>query len=197
MLNAKKLSAMLLGVSTALASMSMPTVAAAEEIYMIRGAFNVFSRGMDQMTSRLRASGCNAKGLSNGQWQGVARDIIARQKQGRVSYPIVISGHSVGGQEAPRFSDTLVKAGVPVALVVGVDPGFAAPPPFTAGSPQVINYWIAGAARGNPYRSGGGFTGSIRNIDIKSFSNADHVGIDKDAAVQSRIVGNIRAAAGC
>ena len=197
MLNARKLSAMVVGVSTALASMSMPNIAAAEEIYMIRGAFNVFSRGMDQMTARLRAAGCNARDLSNGQWSGVARDIIARQKQGRVSYPIIIAGHSVGGQEAPRFSDTLVNAGVPVALVIGVDPGFAAPPPFTAGSPRVINYWIAGSARGNPYRSSGGFTGSIQNINIKSFSSADHVGIDKDASVQSRIISNIRSAAGC
>ena len=77
---------------------------------------------------------------------------------------------------------------MPVALVVGVDPGFAAPPPFTAGSPRVVNFWISGSARGNPYRAGAGFRGRIQNIDIRSFSDADHVGIDKDPRVQSRIV---------
>lgn len=185
------------GLSAGIAAFSASTAANAEEIYMIRGALNVFSRGMDQMTDQLRARGCNARDLSNGQWRGVARDIIERSKRGAVSYPIIIAGHSVGGQEAPRFSDALHEAGVPVALVVGVDPGWLPPPPFTAGNPLVINYWVGGSARGNPYKSKGGFSGTITNIDIRAFSNADHVQIDKDASVQSRILANITGAAGC
>lgn len=184
----RKLSAMAFAVSTALGAMAAPSVASAEEVYFIRGFLNVFSAGMNQMTDQLRARGVNARSLSNGQWSGIARDIIARHKQGRVSFPIVIAGHSVGGQEAPQFADTLAKAGVPVALVIGVDPGFGAPPPFSAGSPRVVNYYIAGSARGKPYRSAAGFRGSINNINIRSFSNADHVEIDKDPRVQSRIV---------
>lgn len=190
-------SAMLVAAACGLGTASTATTAAAEEIYMIRGAMNIFSRGMDQMTNRLRSAGCNAKDLSNGQWRGIARDIISRKDRGQVSYPIIIAGHSVGGQEAPRFSDTLYEAGIPVALVVGVDPGWAPPPPFTAGNPRVINYWVAGTSRGNPYRSTGGFNGQITNVDIRPFSSADHVGIDKDPAVQSRILGNIRSVAGC
>lgn len=173
----------------AFASTGMPAAEAqAEEVYFIRGFANVFSRGMDQMTAQLRSRGVNAKSLSNGQWSGVATDIIKRHRQGRVSEPIIIAGHSVGGQEAPRFADTLSKAGVPVALVIGVDPGFAPPPPFTTGSPRVVNYWIKGSARGNPYRATNGFHGQITNVDISAFSRADHVGIDKDPAVQNRIV---------
>ncbi len=194
MFKSKTIAAMALVAATAFASMNAPKVANAEEVYLIRGALNVFSRGMDQMTSQLRARGVNARSMSNGEWSGVARDIINRSKSGRVSFPIVIAGHSVGGQEAPRFSDTLWKAGVPVALVVGVDPGWAPPPPFTAGSPRVVNYWVGGTARGNPYRSTGGFRGSIQNIDIRSFSNADHVEIDKDSRVQSRIISLIMSA---
>lgn len=188
MLKTSKLCGMLVAASTAMAAMAMPSVSAAEEVYFIRGFLNVFSAGMNQMTDQLRARGVNAKAISNGQWSGIARDIIARHKQGRVSFPIVIAGHSVGGQEAPRFADTLAQAGVPVALVIGVDPGFGAPPPFSAGSPRVVNYYIANSARGKPYRSTAGFRGSINNINIRSFSNADHVEIDKDPAIQSRIV---------
>ncbi len=186
----------LLGMGLFACVIAAPVQASAEEVYFIRGFMNVFSRGMDQMTSQLRSRGVNAKSLSNGQWGGVAKDIIRRYRQGRASCPIVIAGHSVGGQEAPKFADTLAKAGVPVALVIGVDPGFAAPAPFTAGSPKVINYWIRGSARGNPYRSAGSFHGSIQNVDIRSFSNADHVGIDKDPRVQARIVGNVMSAVG-
>lgn len=183
-------------IALAFATAMAPVSANAAEVYMIRGFLNVFSAGMNQMTDKLRARGVNAKSLSNGQWKAVANDIIKRSKAGAVSYPIVIAGHSVGGQEAPQFADTLAKAGVPVALVVGVDPGFAAPPPFTAGSPRVVNYWIQGSSRGNPYRAAGAFGGSIQNIDIRPFSSADHVGIDKDPAVQSRIISTIMSVVG-
>ena len=180
-----------------MATAFMPAAPAqAEEVYLIRGFMNVFSRGMDQMAAQLRARGVNARSYSNGEWSRLAQDIISRHRQGRVSHPIIIAGHSVGGQEAPQMANTLANAGVPVALVVGVDPGFAAPPPFTAGSPRVVNFWIRGSARGNPYRSSGSFRGRIQNIDIRSFSDADHVGIDKDPRVQSRIVGLIMATAG-
>lgn len=181
--------AIALALATTFGVMSTPTKANAEEVFFIRGAMNIFSAGMNQMTDALRARGVNAKSLSNGQWKGVARDIIKRYQSGRVSFPIIIAGHSVGGQEAPKFNDTLARAGIPVALVIGVDPGWAAPPPFTAGSPRVVNFWVGGTARGNPYRSTGGFSGTIQNVDIRAFSNADHVQIDKDKAVQSRILG--------
>ena len=182
-------------VAATVASWSAP--AKAEEVYVIRGAFNVFSEGMNQMTRQLQSRGVNAKAYSNGAWSGLADSIIKRSKTGDVSFPIVIMGHSVGGQEAPQMANALAKAGVPVALVVGFDPGFAPPPPFTAGSPRVVNFWIKGSARGNPYRSAGGFSGSIENIDIRGFApNVDHVQIDKDSRIQSRAVNLVLATVG-
>lgn len=170
------------------AFVSTSAIANAAEVYMIRGAFNVFSAGMDQMTRKIKARGIKARGMSNGEWSGVAADIIRRHKQGKVSFPIIIAGHSVGGQEAPRMSDMLWKAGVPVKLVIGVDPGFAPPPPFTVGKTRVVNFWIKGAARGNPYRKAASFGGTVQNINIATFTNADHVQIDKDPQVQSKIL---------
>lgn len=175
---------------------AIPATSKAEEVYMIRGFMNIFSRGMDQMTKRLRSRGVRATSHSNGEWKGLAQSIIRRAKSGKVSYPIIIAGHSVGGQEAPKMSNMLGQAGIPVALVIGVDPGFDRPVPFTHGSPRVINYWIKGASRGNPYRRSGKFKGSISNVDIRPFSRADHVGIDKDPAVQKKIIGNIMSAIG-
>lgn len=188
MFKSKTFAGLLVAAITAVGASNISTQAKAEEVYLIRGALNVFSAGINQMTKRLKAQGVNARSMSNGQWSGVARDIINRSKSGRVSYPIVIVGHSVGGQEAPRFNDALAKAGVPVALVVGIDPGWAAPPKFTRGSTRVVNFWVGGTTRGNPYKRAGSFSGSIQNIDIRSFSKADHVQIDKDPIVQSRIL---------
>lgn len=194
MLNLKSTAATLFALAVTTATFVATPKAQAEEVYVIRGAFNVFSAGMNQMTNTMRARGINARAYSNGAWSGLADDIIKRSKQGNVSYPIIILGHSVGGQEAPSMSNKLSAAGVPVKLVIGFDPGFAAPPKFSAGSPRVVNFWIRGGGRGNPYRSAGSFAGSIENVDIRSFTNADHVGIDKDPGVQSRALSLVYAA---
>ncbi len=162
--------------------------AAAEEVYMIRGFMNVFSAGMNQMTRRLRSVGIRATALSNGDWKRAARDIIRRARQGRVSHPIIIAGHSLGGVEAPDFANTLGRAGVPVALVIGLDPGFNRPNPFGRGVKQVVNYKIPS---GQHYRRGLGFTGNLQTIDVSRYGT-DHVGIDKNRTVQSIVIRRIR-----
>ncbi|MCF6321746.1 MAG: hypothetical protein L3J32_08275 [Rhizobiaceae bacterium] len=157
-----------------------------EEVYMIRGFMNVFSRGMDQMTRRLKASGVRARVIANGDWQGLAQNIISRARRGKVSYPIVIVGHSLGGVEAPKFANALAKGGVKVGLVIGLDPGFANPNPFGPNVAQVVNYKIPS---GNNYRRGRGFNGRLQNITI---NGVDHVGIDKNARVQRLVIARIR-----
>jgi len=160
----------------------------AEEVYLIRGYGDVFSAGMNQMTSRLKKSGVKASVLSSGQWRGIARDIIRRKKDGKVSHPIVIVGHSLGGVEAPLFANTLAKGGVKVALVIGLDPGFKEPAPFGPNIKQVINYKIPS---GQNYRRGRGFKGSLVTIDVSKYG-VDHVGIDKNQKVQHQVMSRIR-----
>ena len=162
--------------------------AAAEEVYMVRGFANVFSRGMDQMTRQLRARGIRARSMSNGEWQAVAQDIIRRSKQGRVSHPIIIAGHSLGGVEAPNFANALGSAGVTVALVIGLDPGFPVPNSFGSGIRHVVNYKIPS---GQDYRRGRGFTGRMETIDVSRYG-VDHVGIDKHPGVQKLVINRIR-----
>ncbi len=193
MLNLKTIAAAVF--TLAVAASAVPVKA--EEVYVIRGAFDVFSDGMNQMTRQLKNRGVNARAYSNGAWSGLADSIIKRSKTGGVSFPIVIMGHSVGGQEASQMANKLGKAGVPVALVVGFDPGFAPPAPFSAGSARVVNFYIANSGRGNPYRATAGFSGSIDNVDIRGFApNVDHVQIDKDPRIQSRAVSLVLATVG-
>ncbi|MBL4696856.1 MAG: hypothetical protein JKY77_08885 [Rhizobiaceae bacterium] len=166
--------------------------AVSEEVYMIRGFLNVFSDGINQMTRQLRARGIRANAISNGAWKNIGQNIIARARKKKVSYPIVIVGHSLGGVEAPDFANMLGRAGVPVALVIGLDPGFHTPRPFGKGIKRVINYKIPS---GKHYRGGKGFTGSISTIDVSRYG-VDHVGIDKSRKVQSLVIGKIRAQVG-
>lgn len=157
----------------------------AEEVYMIRGFADVFSAGMNQMTVRLKRKGIRVSAHSNGDWRSLTKNIISRNKQGRVSHPIIIVGHSLGGVEAPNFANALARGGVKVGLVIGLDPGFANPVPFGPGISQVINYRIP---TGNFYRKGPKFRGSMSNIKI---TWVDHVGIDKDPRVQNKVIAKI------
>lgn len=175
--------ATLLGVSTFAAS---PAVA--EEVYMIRGFLNVFSDGMNQMTKRLKRQGIRAKAISNGNWDKLADDIIRRSRANKVSYPIIIVGHSLGGVEAASFANKLGSAGVRTDLLIGLDPGFPKPPALRKGAVQVINYKIPS---GQFYRKGAGFKGRITNIDVSKYGT-DHVGIDKNRSVQNLVIGKIR-----
>lgn len=163
------------------------TPSVAEEVYMIRGFLNVFSDGMNQMTRQLKAKGIRAKAISNGSWAEIARDIVNRSKQGKVSYPIVIVGHSLGGVEAARFANALGKAGIKTDLLIGLDPGFPQPPALTNGAVQVVNYKIPS---GKNFRSGAGFKGNITTIDVSRYGT-DHVGIDKNRSVQNLVISRI------
>ena len=170
------------------ASAFTATSARSEEVYMIRGFLNVFSDGMNQMTRQLKTKGIRAKAISNGNWNSIAEDIIRRSKQKKVSYPIIIVGHSLGGVEAARFANTLGRAGVKTDLLIGLDPGFPQPPALTKGAVQVVNYKIPS---GKNYRRGAGFKGKITTIDVSKYGT-DHVGIDKNRSVQNLVIGKIR-----
>lgn len=183
----KSLRALLLSAIVAGGSFAA-TTAHAEEVYMIRGFLNVFSDGMNQMTRQLKSRGIRARAISNGDWRNVANDIIRRAKSKKVSYPIVIAGHSLGGVEAPSFANALGAAGVPVALVIGLDPGFSQPPAFRKGAKRVINYKIPS---GKNYRRGPGFNGKITTVDVSKYGT-DHVGIDKNKKVQALVIRQIR-----
>ncbi len=182
--------AAVIGLVTASVIFSKPVKA--EEVYMIRGFMNVFSAGMNQMTSKLRRRGVNVKVMSNGGWRDAASDIIRRSKSGKVSYPIIIAGHSLGGVEAASFANTLGQNGVKVSLLIGLDPGFSSPAPLGKGIQKVVNYKIPS---GKNYRRGRGFSGNISTIDVSKYG-VDHVGIDKSPSVQklviNRIVSSIR-----
>ena len=165
------------------------TTVAAEEVYMIRGFADVYSTGINQMTARLKTMGIRATSHSTGDWRDLSRNILRRAKRGKVSYPIVIVGHSLGAVDAPLFANTLARGGVKVGLVIGLDPGFPVPEPFGRNVKQVINYKIPS---GKHFRRGKAFNGKIKTIDVSRYG-VDHVGIDKNPSVQGLVIRRIRA----
>jgi hypothetical protein len=153
--------------------------ARAEEVYLIRGGFDIFSLGMNDMAKALQAKGVKASSHSILAWKGIADDIIKRSKVKKgVSYPIIFLGHSLGADAAPEFANYLGENGVIVDLVIGFDA--TGRRVFNKGAKKVINY--RSSAMG-PYVKGPGFRGTITEVDVSKFG-ANHFTVEKVKGVQ-------------
>jgi hypothetical protein len=155
------------------------TSSRAEEIYLIRGGFDIFSVGMNDMANELKAKGFKASAHSIMGWKGVADDIIKRSKVKKgVSYPIIFLGHSLGADAAPEFANYLGENGVTVDLVIGFDA--TGRRVFTKGARKVINYHSSAMG---PYVKGPGFQGTLTEVDVSKYG-VNHFTIEQAKEVQ-------------
>lgn len=152
--------------------------AAAEEVYLFRGGFDIFSTGMNQMAAELRAKNVKASSHSFMAWQSIANDIVRRSAEKKVSYPVIVLGHSFGADVVADFANYLGQHGIPTELVIGFDPNGTRV--FTSGAKRVVNYR---SSRTDRYVKGEGFRGTISQIDAKQYG-ANHFTIEQVKAVQ-------------
>jgi hypothetical protein len=158
---------------------SVPGNSSAEEVYFFRGGFDIFSTGMNEMASTLRQKKVNAVSHSFMSWQSVAKDILERSKEKKVSYPIIILGHSWGADAAVDFANFLGANRVSTDLVIGFDP--TGTRIFTKGAKRVINYRCGQTGQ---YRKGPGFRGSLSQVEAADFG-ANHFNIEQVDEVQA------------
>jgi len=93
----------------------------AGKVLLIRGAFTVFSLGLDSLGVKLEQAGLDVS-VVPALTAGLSTSDIAKQyKQNPEGTPIVLIGHSKGGQLAPDCARQLDRLGIPVKLIVIVD----------------------------------------------------------------------------
>ena len=158
------------------------------EAYLMRGLANVFSRGMDTMAEKLRAKGVDAVSFNHSHWEPIAKDIVARAKIGNVSYPIVIMGHSLGGNQSSKFANYFASRGVNVDLVVAFDPtltGYVGKNIDT-----VINYYLP-KNEDNRIFASAGFDGKLSNIDLSGNNEITHTNVEKNARFQANSINSV------
>ncbi|MCX5480592.1 hypothetical protein OSH08_16435 [Kaistia geumhonensis] len=149
-----------------------PTKAAS--VYLMRGFLGIFSLGMDRLNDQLKAAGVKTKIIGHTRWPGVVSEIAAEQALHPGQHaPVVIIGHSLGANAALLAGYELGKQGIPVDLVVTVDPTSSRPI-----SPVVKRYL-------NIYLPGDGFgaklaaTGSgVDNDDIRANPELNRPGVN-------------------
>ena len=118
-----------------------PVPPAAGKVYIFRGmGGRVASFEMDNLTEKLKRSGINSETYNHVNWRGPADEAIARYKSETRKSPIIVAGHSAGGDASIRFAERLKEANVPVSLIVSFDPtrfGGRVPPNVD----RFINVW--------------------------------------------------------
>lgn len=156
------------------------------EVYLLRGLANVFSLGMDTIGEKMVARGLDAKVYNHSAWRTLADDIISRSKIRRVNYPVIIMGHSLGGNATMQMSKYLGDNGVKVSYSVSFDPTITTYVGPNVG--EVINYYLPNSDHTNIVKQAAGFTGSLRNIDVSTIEGVTHVTVEKNDKFQANVI---------
>ena len=185
------LSLVLLGLSIGISNAQTTTTSQPREhVYLLRGAFNVFSLGMDQIAAKLQQRGIHATVDNYLAWPTLAKQAAAEYKGGQTR-TIILVGHSSGATAVTEMAARLSELGVPVKLAIGLDPTSH----MTASGhvDRYVNYYIANGF-GDRVVKGPQFSGVLQNVDLHHMSDVGHFNIDKDRAVQNMVMRDIQAA---
>jgi hypothetical protein len=164
--------------------------AASAHVYLIRGIFNV-SVGLDAIAARLAQRGIAASVYGDEGADAVAAEAARDYAAGVRS--IILAGHSPRGAAAVSAARQLGASGVPVALVILLDPVGAAGVPSNVR--HVVNLYV-GAEGGQAVGAEAGFGGRLSNVDLSNDpAHPDHMTIQSSPAMQERIIAYIRSAA--
>jgi hypothetical protein len=157
-------------------------------VYLIRGIGNIFSLGMDSLGAKLGAKGVRQSVTNHLTWSTLANKIIAEYKRNKRLAPIILVGHSLGGNAVLLVAAKLGKAGVPVRLLVVFDATEATP--VSANVAEAINFYYPGG-RGDALKPGPGFKGRIRNDDLSDLPGLKHMNVDESATLHKRVVAKV------
>jgi len=158
--------------------------------YLFRGMAGLFySRGMDSLAARINGAGVGAVVNTYLMWRPVADQAIRDYR--RDPAPVVLIGHSAGGDSALAFAELLNAAQIPVSLLVTYDPTRVADnvPPNVE---RYINiYQSSSIMGGGDVVPGGGFHGHYASVNLADHNEIVHINIEKADRIQEQLVRKI------
>ncbi|WP_421725684.1 thioesterase domain-containing protein [Bauldia sp.] len=141
---------------------------------------------MDDIAEDLEAQGVEVILANHGRWRRLADEAIAAYKKDKNTAPIIIIGHSLGGDAALVMSNWMVHNGVPVRLIVVFD-AVAQTHPLRGGIQEVINFYRP-RGYGQEVKGSERFNGTIDNIDLTERPGVNHLNMDKDEGLQAEVL---------
>jgi len=154
--------------------------------YLLRGIFNV-SVGLDVLASKLAKRGIAASVYGPLDENSVVDVAIQDYRSGKAR-SIVLIGHSLGAGAAVSVASRLAEAGVPVALLVLLDPKGSFRVPRNVS--RAVNFYIP--QTGAAVAAASGFRGSLTNINVGGVPGMDHMTIQSLDSMHQRIIGYVR-----
>jgi|SRR5919201_1268963 hypothetical protein len=156
-------------------------------VLLMRGWFNVFSTGMDDLADKLRAKGINAEVKPHTYWDTALAEILRERADGKIA-PIVLIGHSQGANNAVVLAHSLKAHQIPVDMLITLAPFMQDVIPSNV--VRAINYYQS-PGWGSPLVPGPGFHGKITNNDLSSDLAVFHITIDKTSKIHEAIIRDV------
>jgi hypothetical protein len=159
-------------------------------VYLFRGALGpIFSRGMDRLTEQLEQAGIKADVYEFTICRLIAELAIRDYRSDPA--PITLIGHSMGGLCALTFADILRDEGIPVSLVVTIDPAQASPN-VPLNVERYINIFLSTSILGGgDVVAKQGYQGHYASFDLSRQEKVTHINIDKMDTVHQQLVNMI------
>lgn len=115
----------------------------------------------------------------------MATDLIGSYETDKTVLPIIIIGHSLGGNKALSMSALLAEKDIPVRLVVLFD---ATDPEQVPKNVQEVINLHKPTGFGKPVAGVPGYKGDIDNRDVSDMPGIGHVSIDKSPDLHDEVV---------
>ena len=158
------------------------------DVILLRGFGSVFSTGMDKIAAKLSKSRVKARVMSHNQWKNAARSIVANHKKFGPR-PVILIGHSWGGNAIIKLAKALKRERISVTYMVTFDA--TAPQPAPSNIRRLTNFYLKGGGWGVAVKRGAGFRGVLKNVDLSKDKKVSHTNIDDRPKLQDQIVRNI------
>ena len=160
------------------------------EVVFLRGLANIFSLGLDTLSDELKKYGVYSYVHNHKAWEQVGQQIIAKNKKGELSYPVVIIGHSLGAGASPKLATMLGRAGIAVQYMVMLDA--VEPLPVTNYVVDAINFYLPKKRGQNLIKPSRDFEGQYANINVMDRLNGiDHFNIDENEILRGQMTKRI------
>ena len=181
---------LLLNAPIAVAQQSAPrsiSTQAQVQVDLFRGLADIFSRGMDTLTSTLNRQGYNARVYSTGGWQLVARRIASDSARGQKDI-VVLIGHSLGANATFDIASELNKQNIPIELIVTFDA--TRPQPVPKNVLHLVNFYQENGF-GKRVVPGQDFQGELTNHDLTAETGLSHTTIEKSPRLHAMVIQKI------
>jgi LysM domain len=158
--------------------------------YLFRGiAGLIYSRGMDKLADRIKRTGLPASVDTYLVWRSVAAQVIADYR--RDPQPIILIGHSMGGDAVLSIAEELDAQNIPVNLLVTYDPSRLADN-VPGNVERYINiFQSSNVMGGGNVVQDAHFHGHYASFNLKDHSEIIHINIEKADRIQEQLVAKV------